>query len=67
MIGFDNQPHFAAALRPALTTVQLPHYEMGAWAAQRLLEQLQNSETTNSMQYQIDCALIVRDSVGPAR
>ena len=67
VIGFDNQPHFAAALRPALTTVQLPHYEMGAWAAQRLLEQLQNSETTNSMQYQIDCALIVRDSVGSAR
>lgn len=67
VIGFDNQPYFAAALRPALTTVQLPHYEMGAWAAQRLLEQFKNSEPTDSIQNQIDCALIVRDSVGSAR
>ena len=67
VIGFDNQPHFAAALRPALTTVQLPHYEMGAWAAQRLLDQIKNSEPTGAVQNQIDCALIIRDSVGPAR
>ena len=67
VIGFDNQPHFADALRPGLTTVQLPHYAMGAWAAQRLLDQLQNSESTNNMRHQIDCTLVVRDSVGPAR
>lgn len=67
VIGFDNQPHFADALRPGLTTVQLPHYAMGAWAAQRLLDQLQNSESNNSIRHQIDCALVIRDSVGPAR
>ena len=66
VIGFDNQPYFADALRPGLTTVQLPHYEMGAWAAQRMLNQLKNSESNEPMQDQIDCALVVRNSVGPA-
>ena len=66
IIGFDNQPYFADALRPGLTTVQLPHYEMGAWAAQRMLNQLKNSESNEPMQDQIDCALVVRNSVGPA-
>ena len=67
VVGFDNQPHFADSLKPGLTTVQLPHYAMGAWAAQRLLDQLQNSESTTSIRHQIDCALVVRESVGPAR
>ena len=66
IIGFDNQPYFADALRPGLTTVQLPHYEMGAWAAQRMLDQLKNSESSKPLQDQIDCALVVRNSVGPA-
>lgn len=67
IIGFDNQPYFADALRPGLTTVQLPHYEMGAWAAQRLLDQLQDSESNKTMQHRMDCQLVLRDSVGPAR
>lgn len=67
VIGFDNQPYLAEALRPGLTTVQLPHYAMGAWAAQRILDQLQNSESKVTMQHQIDCSLVIRDSVGPAR
>lgn len=29
IIGFDNQEVIAAHLRPALTTMQLPHHEMG--------------------------------------
>ena len=66
VIGFDNQPYFADALRPGLTTVQLPHYEMGAWAAQHMLDQLKNSESNKPIQNQIDCALVVRNSVGPA-
>lgn len=66
VIGFDNQPYFADALRPGLTTVQLPHYEMGAWAAQHMLDQLKNSESNKPTQNQIDCVLVVRNSVGPA-
>ena len=66
VIGFDNQPYMADALRPGLTTVQLPHYEMGAWAAQSMLYKLKNSESNKPIQNQIDCALVVRNSVGPA-
>lgn len=37
IIGFDNQEVIAAHLRPTLSTMQLPHYEMGYWGAQTLL------------------------------
>jgi LacI family transcriptional regulator len=36
VVGFDNQEIIAGALRPGLTTVQLPHYEMGMWAVEQL-------------------------------
>ena len=32
VIGVDNHRVFAEALEPQLTTVELPHYEMGYWA-----------------------------------
>jgi LacI family transcriptional regulator len=31
VIGFDNQEVIAAHLRPPLSTMALPHYEMGFW------------------------------------
>lgn len=37
MVGFDNQEIIAAQLYPALTTMQLPHYQMGHWAIDELL------------------------------
>lgn len=37
IIGFDNQELIASALRPSLTTIQLPHYEMGVWAMNYLI------------------------------
>lgn len=40
VVGFDNQDVIAAHLRPPLTTVALPHYELGAQGVQRLLERL---------------------------
>ena len=38
VIGFDNQELIAEGLFPALTTVALPHFEMGAWALDQLSE-----------------------------
>lgn len=38
VVGFDNQEYIADGLYPGLTTLQLPHYEMGAWAVDRLME-----------------------------
>jgi LacI family transcriptional regulator len=37
VIGFDNQELVCEAIYPALSTVQLPHYEMGARAVTQLL------------------------------
>ncbi|MFR9795742.1 LacI family DNA-binding transcriptional regulator [Streptomyces sp. MS06] len=37
VIGFDNQELVCESVHPALSTVQLPHYEMGARAVAQLL------------------------------
>ena len=65
IIGFDNQPHIAEALWPPLSTMQLPHYEMGVWAAEQLINQLENKDSESNLrrQNEITCQLIVRDSV----
>lgn len=60
IVGFDNQHDIAANMLPALTTAQLPHYEMGAWA----FEQLFVDHAEAPPQLKIDCPLIVRASVG---
>jgi LacI family transcriptional regulator len=69
VVGFDNQQNIADALRPPLTTVQLPHFEMGAWAATRLLEAIdpENSEPLTQNVQVITCPLVIRDSVAPPR
>ena len=69
VVGFDNQINIADALRPPLTTVQLPHFEMGAWAATRLLEAIdpKNSEPLSQHGQVIACPLVIRDSVAPPR
>jgi LacI family transcriptional regulator len=43
VVGFNDMP-FAAWFDPPLTTVRLPHYEIGARAADLLLERLRNPE-----------------------
>lgn len=69
VVGFDNQLNVADALRPALTTVQLPHYEMGAWAANKLLAAIdpENSEPLEPEHARIACPLVVRSSVAPPK
>lgn len=69
VVGFDNQLNIADALRPPLTTVQLPHFEMGAWAATRLLKAIdpENSEALKQHGQVIACPLVIRDSVAPPR
>lgn len=46
VIGFDNQDVIAAHLRPPLSTVALPHYELGA-AGVRVLLGLESPGATN--------------------
>lgn len=60
IIGFDNQDVIAGHLRPSLTTMQLPHYEMGRWGAQVLLE----GQTLPGGRTLLHCPLVARQSVG---
>ena len=43
VVGFNDMP-FLDKLRPPLTTVRIPHYEVGAAAARLLIESLQDRE-----------------------
>jgi LacI family transcriptional regulator len=43
VVGFNNMP-FIDMLRPPLTTVAFPHYQVGTQAAQLLIEQLNGDE-----------------------
>ena len=40
IVGFDDLQIISDALRPGLTTIALPHFEMGAWAIDRLYAEL---------------------------
>lgn len=62
VVGFDNQEIIAAHLYPPLTTMELPHYQMGAWAVQKLVEILSGVEQTSPVQHKIACPLIERAS-----
>jgi LacI family transcriptional regulator len=63
VVGFDNM-EFAAGLFPGLTTVALPHYELGAWGVQQLLA-LMESPNEGAKQVKLSGQLIRRRSVAP--
>jgi LacI family transcriptional regulator len=65
IVGFDDQQIIAEGLFPALTTVALPHLEMGRWAVERMIELIENPESTSPNPYLMRCPVVVRDSVGP--
>jgi LacI family transcriptional regulator len=64
IVGIDNLEIIADALWPGLTTVALPHYEMGSWAVHRILDDIENPGEP-AVQTQLDCPLIERGSLGP--
>ena len=62
VVGFDNQELIAAHLRPPLSTIALPHYEMGQWAVNYLIEQAERGEII-PVQHTIGCPYVERGSV----
>jgi len=66
VVGFDNQETVAKWLDPGLTTLQLPHYEMGRWAVEHL-ERLIQGEDVSPEQHRMPCPLVERQSVGPPK
>lgn len=64
--GFDNQEFVADSLDPGLTTVQLPHWEMGKWAMRRALDRLEDArEQEPPMGCRMPCRPVLRNSIGP--
>ncbi len=67
VVGFDDQEFIADSVRPGLTTVRLPHEEMGSWAVRRVVERLRSgSDPRADLVHEIAaCQLVERSSVAP--
>ncbi|MFJ6279564.1 LacI family DNA-binding transcriptional regulator [Arthrobacter subterraneus] len=65
VVGYDDQQNVAANLVPALTTVALPHAEIGAIAVNRVLDELEGGERRTE-RVLVPCPLITRQSTAPA-
>lgn len=65
VIGFDNQELICEGMFPGLTTVALPHYEMGARAVAQLLAltDAMGQGTGSAVQEKLPCPLVARASV----
>lgn len=61
VIGFDDR-EIAQFMRPSLTTLILPHHEMGAIAAELLIDRIGGLDRLHD-QIKVECRMIERDSV----
>ena len=61
VMGYDDR-EIAQHLHPPLTTVLLPHFEMGSIAAEWLIDAAAGS-SGRPMQIKVECPVVMRDSV----
>lgn len=68
VVGYDDQQHVAANLVPALTTVALPHAEIGETAMSMLLDEVEGkapeAENDAGETILVPCRVITRASTG---
>ena len=64
IIGVDDLEIISAALDPALTTVALPHYEMGRRAVEMLIDLIPGKSTSGTTA-QLVCDVVRRGSIAP--
>jgi LacI family transcriptional regulator len=62
VVGFNDMP-FAARFQPPLTTIHIPHYEIGSAAAELMLERLQGADG-EPRHIRLEPTLVVRSSTG---
>jgi LacI family transcriptional regulator len=65
VVGFNDMP-FIDRLRPPLTSVRFPHYQLGTEAAQLLLERIGGQDGPVKVLY-LAPELVVRGSTAPSR
>ncbi len=65
ILGFDNLEVVAEGLFPGLTTLALPHYEMGAWAVEQLYAQINTPDGADApvRTAKLRCPVVHRESV----
>jgi LacI family transcriptional regulator len=65
VVSVDNQEIIAEGLYPGLTTMALPHYEMGAWAVQHLISRVGAGDYADhpTEQAVLPCPIVRRASV----
>jgi LacI family transcriptional regulator len=65
--GFDDFELISAGLRPGLTTVGLPHEQMGRMAVERLIERCESNDELLEEKVEILGNLVLRQSVAAPR
>jgi LacI family transcriptional regulator len=65
IVGFNDMP-FADKFNPPLTTVRIPHYEMGLRAAELLLERIAGDGAATADDVVLPVQLVQRASTAPA-
>ncbi len=63
VVSVDNLEIIAAELRPSLTTLALPHYEMGRLAVLEAVRRLRAEEQSEGEVVRLECRLVQRESV----
>ena len=63
VIGFNDMP-FADRFQPPLTTIHIPHYEIGKAAGELMLERLQDADSP-PREIRLEPSLVVRESTAP--
>ena len=61
--GYDNRT-MSQYLKPALSTVEIPLYDIGRKSAEVILNQITNAEDFKAQQYFVQCGIIERESIG---
>jgi LacI family transcriptional regulator len=63
VVGFNDMP-FIDRLRPPLTTVSFPHYQVGTEAGRLILERIAANGEHGSVHF-LEPQLVIRGSTGP--
>jgi LacI family transcriptional regulator len=64
IVGYDDQEDLAAELRPPLSTLRLPYYEMGRWALEQIFA---GAVPTLPPRTYLPCPVVTRGSVAYPR
>jgi LacI family transcriptional regulator len=68
VVGFDDQELIAPHVRPPLTTIRVPYFEMGAWAVEHLMKSRGEIDKSRNRVVSLECPLVLRSSVSkPSR